>query len=144
MAFFFVLGTSKPGSEADVYLLVRQRFDAFVDLMDTPVRRFSVLSGPSEIPVYLFRPAGAPANAPTVIMNNGSDGQTCEIFPYVAGAIARGLNAVLFDGPGQGSSLFLRKVPFRPDWNAAVSPVIDGIMMLTGKVTDAQGRPLRD
>jgi TM2 domain-containing membrane protein YozV len=23
-------------------------------------------------------------------------------------------------------------------------PVIDGIMMLTGKVTDAQGRPLRD
>jgi TM2 domain-containing membrane protein YozV len=23
-------------------------------------------------------------------------------------------------------------------------PIIDGIMMLTGKVTDAQGRPLRD
>jgi TM2 domain-containing membrane protein YozV len=26
----------------------------------------------------------------------------------------------------------------------AVWPLIDGIMMLTGKVTDAQGRPLRD
>jgi TM2 domain-containing membrane protein YozV len=26
----------------------------------------------------------------------------------------------------------------------ALWPLIDGIMMLTGKVTDAQGRPLRD
>jgi TM2 domain-containing membrane protein YozV len=26
----------------------------------------------------------------------------------------------------------------------ALWPMIDGIMMLTGKVTDAQGRPLRD
>ena len=26
----------------------------------------------------------------------------------------------------------------------AIWPLIDGVMMLTGKVTDAQGRPLRD
>jgi TM2 domain-containing membrane protein YozV len=26
----------------------------------------------------------------------------------------------------------------------AIWPFVDGIMMLTGKVTDAQGRPLRD
>src|ERR1700727_3398807 len=34
-------------------------------------------------------------------------------------------NTVIFDGPGQQSMLFDRDVPFRPDWEQVITPVVD-------------------
>ena len=45
-----------------------------------------------------------------------------------AEALARGWNAFLFDGPGQQSMLFERGVPFRHDWEAVLTPVIDALV----------------
>src|SRR5947209_4960467 len=44
---------------------------------------------------------------------------------YGAAALERGYNALIFEGPGQGSMLFERRVPFRPDWEAVITPLVD-------------------
>src|SRR5262249_24609601 len=35
-----------------------------------------------------------------------------------------GYNALIFEGPGQGEMLFLRKIPFRPGWEKVISPIV--------------------
>jgi hypothetical protein len=47
---------------------------------------------------------------------------------YAYGGLAaneRGYHALLFEGPGQGEMLFVRKEPFRPDWEKVIEPVVD-------------------
>ena len=43
----------------------------------------------------------------------------------IADALARGWNAVTFDGPGQNAALVRQQLPFRPDWEKVVTPVVD-------------------
>ena len=63
---------------------------------------------------------------PTVILNNGEDAQNIRMHAFGgAAAIERGYNALIFEGPGQGSMLFQRQVFFRPDWENVVTPVVD-------------------
>ena len=42
-----------------------------------------------------------------------------------AAAAARGWNCYMFDGPGQGLTLFDRKVVMRPDWENVLPAVVD-------------------
>jgi pimeloyl-ACP methyl ester carboxylesterase len=42
-----------------------------------------------------------------------------------AAAIQRGYNCLTFEGPGQGSAIRLQQLPFRPDWEHVVTPVVD-------------------
>ena len=42
----------------------------------------------------------------------------------VTAGLARGYNVVLFEGPGQMSLLFKRRIPFTADWNKVVGPVL--------------------
>jgi acetyl esterase/lipase len=61
-----------------------------------------------------------------VILNNGTDSQSVSLYAFGgAAAIERGYNALIFEGPGQGSMLFERQVPFRPDWENVITPVVD-------------------
>jgi cephalosporin-C deacetylase-like acetyl esterase len=63
---------------------------------------------------------------PTVILNNGQDAQHVALYAMGgAAALERGYNALLFYGPGQGSVLFERQIPFRYDWEKVITPVVD-------------------
>lgn len=42
--------------------------------------------------------------------------------------MARGYTILMFDGPGQQSLLFEKSVPFRFDWEAVVTPVVDFLL----------------
>ena len=75
---------------------------------------------------WLFRVDESRKRRPLAILNNGADG--LELSMYVlgaAGGLARGYNCLIFNGPGQGDSLWLKKLFFRPDWEKVVSPVVD-------------------
>ena len=64
-----------------------------------------------------------------MILNNGSDGPISAMWTGGgAAAVARGYNAIAFDGPGQGASLFLQHLYFRPDWEHVVTPVVDYLL----------------
>lgn len=81
------------------------------------------------LPGYFIR--SKENNAPILIIHSGYDGTAEELF-FEAGIAAhkRGYNVLLFEGPGQGDVLRTLGLPFRPDWEHVVTPVIDYVMTL--------------
>jgi hypothetical protein len=80
----------------------------------------------SFLPAYYFRGAADGAPRATVILTNGYDGTAEELyFANGAAALERGYNVLAFDGPGQGSMIIDHGVPFRPDWENVITPVVD-------------------
>ena len=83
------------------------------------------------MPGFFFRaPDAAPGEArPLVVINNGSDGATSQMWVQGgAAASERGYHWMTFDGPGQQALLFEQGVPFRPDWEAVLTPVVDAMV----------------
>lgn len=81
------------------------------------------------LPGYLIR-AEKP-NAPIVIVNTGFDGTAEELYFEVGAALhTRGYNCLIVEGPGQGSVLRQQNLPFRPDWEKVVTPIVNYIETL--------------
>jgi hypothetical protein len=110
----------------------RQGRACWEKVIDASQGRFVRVRVPYEdttLPGYLLRPDDTGAARPTLVVTNGSDGLLPGLMGYGATeALARGWNAFVFDGPGQQSMLFERGVPFRPDWEAVLTPVIDALV----------------
>jgi dienelactone hydrolase len=103
----------------------RRCFEAYVDLLGPAVVRVGIPYEGSTMPGHLFAPVTGGPPRPTVVLNNGSDGAVTSLLGMVEAARARGYNAVTFDGPGQQSMLFDRGIPFRPDWEHVITPIVD-------------------
>ncbi|MCF7553656.1 S9 family peptidase [Pseudonocardia sp. WMMC193] len=107
----------------------RSCWDAMIDASAGRHLRLDVPYEGSTLPTYLLRPDSSGAARPTLVLTNGSDGSLSTMWAAgVAGALARGWNAVVYDGPGQQSMLFEREIPFRPDWEAVLTPVVDALV----------------
>ncbi|AJE43606.1 alpha/beta hydrolase family protein [Streptomyces nodosus] len=66
-------------------------------------------------------------------MVNGADGAAGHLWPgYGYEASVRGYNVVVFDGSGQQRMLFEWGIPFRPDWEHVITPVVDATLRLPG------------
>ncbi|MDI9916231.1 prolyl oligopeptidase family serine peptidase [Rhodococcus sp. IEGM 1379] len=103
----------------------RQAWDRFVDTTAQPVERVRIPYEDITLPGYFFRPPGD-VRRPTLIMVNGSDGPISSMWVSGgSGALERGYNVLMFDGPGQQSMLFEHNVPFRHDWETVITPVVD-------------------
>jgi len=125
-ALYFVLGTIRRGDEAAVYRAMQAQWDRAAGLFSPPFERVLIPYEDTTLPGYFLRADGGGARRPTVILNNGSDGQNVDLWAYGgAAALERGYHALIFEGPGQGAMLFERQVPFRPDWERVVTPVVD-------------------
>ncbi|GAA4809195.1 alpha/beta fold hydrolase [Tomitella cavernea] len=136
-ALFFVLGTAAPPAEMPLYAEYRRAWDRGIagaglaigarpaaEVLDIPY-------GDGGLRAWLFRPDDSGSARRTVIINNGSDAQGVELIAYgVRAALDRDWNALVFEGPGQGAMLFERGIPFRPDWEAVITPVVD---LLSGR-----------
>jgi hypothetical protein len=78
---------------------------------------------------YFFMPDSSGSRRPTVVLNNGSDGPVISQWSLGGrAAIARGWNAMTFDGPGQGAALHRQHLYFRHDWEKVVTPVVDYLL----------------
>lgn len=70
---------------------------------------------------------------PTLVAHGGYDSTVEELYFAVGEAARRhGWNCLIFEGPGQGAALRIDKLPFRPDWEAVVAPVLDVAVNLPG------------
>lgn len=125
-ALFFVLGTTTPAVEPDVYTTMNAAFTRAAGLMDPVWEPVTIPYEGKSLPGWFLRATTGTGPRPTIILNNGSDGQNVDLWSYGgAAAIERGYHALIFEGPGQGSQLFLEQVPFRFDWEKVVTPVVD-------------------
>ena len=109
----------------------RAAWDRWVDLVDLEVERFPIPYESTTLPGYFFRAPGVDpgARGPVVLAVNGSDGSLPALWSaVVSGAVRRGYHALVFDGPGQQSVLFEHGVPFRPDFEAVLTPVLDAVV----------------
>jgi dienelactone hydrolase len=130
--YFAVAVNSIDGLDGDTVKLLptfrehRAAWEGFVTSTRWPVERVDIPYEGSSMPGWLFRPDNSGTKRPTFVMNNGSDGSIsgnwCE---GAEGGLERGYNVLLFDGPGQQSMLFERDIPFRHDWEAVLTPVVD-------------------
>lgn len=122
----------------------RAAWDRWVDLVDLDIERVGIPYGDTAMPGYLFRSPVAAADAdaaaavrPLLVVVNGSDGALTSLWSSaVSGALRRGYDALVFDGPGQQSMLFEHGVPFRPDWEAVLTPVLDFVLARPGVDAD--------
>lgn len=107
----------------------RAAWDAFIGASGGRHLAVPVPYQDGEMPGYLLRPDATGARRPTLVITNGSDGSLTGLWATaVKSALERGWNAFAFDGPGQQSMLFERNIPFRRDWEAVLTPVIDQLV----------------
>jgi pimeloyl-ACP methyl ester carboxylesterase len=77
-----------------------------------------------DTPGYLFAPPGT-GPFPTILHIGGYDSTAEELYASVYPALDRGWAFAGLDGPGQGSVLYDRRVPQRPDWEHVMPGMVD-------------------
>ena len=134
-AFFYVLATSDPSRSLATWRWHRECFDAAMQRWSTPVEKITIPYEDTPLHGYFF--SGGDGRRPTVILNNGSDGPISDMLEMGAiDAVARGWNALAFDGPGQGHALYEDGLFFRYDWEAVITPVVDYLLTRADVDTD--------
>jgi hypothetical protein len=139
LSLFFASGTSRPELEAGDYRAMQSAWHSAARRFSPRFERVSIpYPGPSHLTAYFLRPPGRRVRRPTVVLNNGNDAQNVDLYAFGgAAALERGWNALILEGPGQGRLWFLRRIPFRPDWERVITPVLD---YLTGRRDVARRR----
>jgi hypothetical protein len=128
---YLITHSSEPERQLDTWKRHRACWDKVVDLTAVPGERLRIGYEDTTLPGYFFRaPDAQPGERrPLVILNNGSDGATSHM-GLLGGWAARerGYHWMTFDGPGQQAALFLQGIPFRHDWEAVLTPVVDAMV----------------
>jgi dienelactone hydrolase len=122
-------GTEDPSRYTSLWEHHRKCWDRAVDVFECPVEKVQIPYEGTTLEGYFFRPSDDPTPRPTVILNNGSDGPVISQWSFGGrAAIARGFNAITFDGPGEGAALHRQHLYFRADWERVVTPVVDFLL----------------
>ena len=128
-AMRFADGTKDPERMLACWQQYNACWSAAAALFDPPVERLEIPYEGGGLTGWFLRVDGSRRRRPLVILNTGADG--LEKSMYVlggAGALARGYNCLILNGPGQGDSLWVRKLYFRPDWEKVITPVVDAML----------------
>ena len=115
----------------------RRAWERFIGTTSVDARSVEIPYEETTLPGYYFRSAVPGDRHPVLVVVNGSDGSLASLWSSaVSGALKRGYDALVFDGPGQQSMLFERNTTFRPDWEAVLTPVLDFVLAHAGVDAD--------
>ncbi len=124
-ASFFILMMDK--RKADYYKLSDACFRKAAALFDPPFEYLNVDYEGKQLEAILYH-TKKPGKNPLVIYVLGLDAQKEEYyFLGIEEALARGLNVLVFDGPGQASSLFMKGIRGTPHYEKPVAAFIDAL-----------------
>lgn len=125
-SYTFLIGKPVDPRVISAFRSQKQAFAAASELMTPRIEAIAIPYEGRTLRGYLLTPAGAEGPCPALIVNGGYD-STAEEAYFMSGAAAveRGYACILFDGPGQGSAIIEDGLPFRPDWEAVIRPVMD-------------------
>ncbi len=103
--------------------------DCFLEaaaLSDGLIRPVEIPFEGTTLPGYFCVVDKSGALRPLLVIQTGFDGTGEELYIEVAtAALKRGFNCLIFEGPGQGRVIREQHIPFRPNWETVVTPVVD-------------------
>jgi len=105
----------------------KECFQKAAKFLETPCESIEIPFEDMKLPGYFLSPDDSLEIRPTLIIMSGFDGTAEELYFYLgAGAVERGYNVLLFEGPGQVGSIHMYpEKPFRPDYEVPVKGVVD-------------------
>jgi dienelactone hydrolase len=104
----------------------RECFRAAAALFEHPCEAVEIPYEGTTLSGYFLRPDDSSEPRPTIVAFPGYDAPVEESYHAAATpALRRGYSALLFDGPGQASSLYEKRLYFRPDYEVVLKAVVD-------------------
>ena len=128
-AVAFLDGQTDKTAFTPTFALQTECWEAFIDTSAGRIERMAAPYEQTSLQGFLFRPDSSGSKRPTLVMTNGSEGSKSGLWAWgVSSTLARGWNAFIYDGPGQQNMLFDKGHPFRPDWEAVLTPIVDALI----------------
>lgn len=128
---FFLHGIPEDPRIDRAYKNSIQAYKAGCALYDPPIIPVEIPYRNTTLPGYFHRVDESDTKRPLFIMHSGFDGSAEELHGEGARAgVERGYNVLAFDGPGQYGPIHRERMPFRPDWEKVVTPVVDFALTL--------------
>jgi len=123
---FFLHANAKDPRVSRAYRRSVDCYKSSAKLFDPPIEPVEIPYEGTTLPGYLHRPDASTRARPLLIMHTGFDGSAEEMhFNGARAAVERGYLVLAFDGPGQFGPIHRQGLPFRPDWEKVVTPVVD-------------------
>ncbi len=130
-AMFFLVSDPRDPRNAETWRKSRDCFLKASELSERPVKSVRIPFENTTLPGYLCLVDDSGQKRPLLIVHSGFDGTAEELyFEITSLAAERGFNCLLFEGPGQGGVIREQKIPFRPNWETVVTPVVDFALKL--------------
>lgn len=121
----FFLQSFDPRRE-HAYINGTKNFQKAVELSDGVLERIHVPFENTTMDGYIMRPDNSGKKRPTVLFLGGADSWAEELIFLGGNQFPdRGINVVVVDTPGRGSSLRFKKMYSRPDYEVPVAAVLD-------------------
>lgn len=134
-AEFFLHGNPEDKRILKTWRLSQSTFRRALTLLDHHWEIVTIPYEDTDLPGYLYLAGDQPA--PTLIVHGGYDSTAEELyFQVVTSALEKGYHCLVFEGPGQGAVIREQRIPFRHDWEAAVTPVVDYLIKRPEVISD--------
>jgi hypothetical protein len=132
-AEFFLHSDPSDTRAYEAWKMSRDCFVKAAPYLPFPVEAVEVPFEGTTLPGYYIRGGSGGSRVPLIIIHSGFDGTSEEecMVPGFAAAI-RGYDCLVIDGPGQGGVIREQNIPFRPNWETVVTPVVDYAVKLPG------------
>lgn len=124
-AEFFLHGNPDDPRILDTWERSRDTFTDAMKLDPVTMESVRIPYEDTTLPGYLYTAPDQEGKRPLLIIQTGYDGTQEELRSEAIEGVRRGYTVLTFEGPGQGEMIRVQHIPFRPDWEAVVTPVID-------------------
>ena len=115
--------------KAQRFLKSQENFRAAAALHSPPMEVISVRCGDEEYEGYFCHPFDPkPGKWPAVLFLGGADAFAEEIYFSGRALLERGIAMLLVDTPGRGSSMYVKNIPTRPDYEVPGKACIDYLL----------------
>lgn len=115
------------------FLKSQENFRAAAKLHFPPIEVITVRCGDEEYDGYFCHPIDpVPGRWPAVFLMGGADAFAEEIFFSGRQVLDRSWALLLVDTPGRGSSLYIKEIPTRPDYEVPARACIDYLVARPG------------
>jgi pimeloyl-ACP methyl ester carboxylesterase len=128
-AYIFMFALPVDPRVIAAYTKQTEAFQKAAALFEQPPEVLKIPYANTALPGYFIKPDSSNTARKTLLCTGGYDSTCEEVFFIIGeGALARGYNVLLFDGPGQGGALVLQKLHMRADWENVVTPVVNYLL----------------